>query len=154
MLMMMAIEVIFVGTLRHISNVHNTPVTGLFIFGRLPFSTCFHKMNPSAPSLIDGNLNKMDSILQTTFSSAFCWDKSVTFSFKFHWTLFPRAQLTIRQHGFRSWCRCATSHYMNQRWPRSTPPDVVSRPGRVKTRRTRTCRYTQLIIMVTVKSLI
>ena len=129
MLMMMAIEVIFVDTLRHISNVHNTPVTGLFIFGRLPFSTCFHKMNPSAPSLIYGDPNKMDNILQTTFSSAFCWDKSVTFLFKFHGTLFPKAQLTIRQHGFRSWCRCATSHYMNQRWPRSTPPDVVSRPG-------------------------
>ena len=33
--------------------------------------------------------------LQTTFSNAFSWMKMFKFRFNFHWSLFPRAQLTI-----------------------------------------------------------
>ena len=40
------------------------------------------------------------------------------FRFKFHWSLFPRVQLTIIQHWFRWWLGAvqATSHYLNQWW--------------------------------------
>ena len=57
--------------------------------------------------VVDGGLHpipldKMATISQT-FSSAFLWLKSFVFWFKFHWTLFQRVQLTIRQHWFRWW---------------------------------------------------
>ena len=42
--------------------------------------------------------DKMDAISQTTFSSAFSWMKMFQFQLKFHWSLFPRVQLTIFQH--------------------------------------------------------
>ena len=37
---------------------------------------------------------------------------------KFHWSLFPRVQLTIFQHWFTQWLGTdhATSHYLNQWW--------------------------------------
>ena len=63
-------------------------------------------------------MNKMAAIWQTTFSNAFSWKKMVEFWFKCHWNLFPRVQLTIRQHWFRLWL-CVeqrTSHYLNQSW--------------------------------------
>ena len=46
-------------------------------------------------------LGKMAAILKTTFSSAFSWMKMWEFRFKFHWNLFLRVQLTLRQHWFR-----------------------------------------------------
>ena len=62
--------------------------------------------------------DKMDAISQTTFSSAFSWMKIFEFWLKFHWSLFPRVQLTIFQHWFRWWLGAvqATSHYLNQWW--------------------------------------
>ena len=45
--------------------------------------------------------DKMDTLSQTTFSSAFCWMKMFEFRIKFHWSLFPRVQLTIFHHWFR-----------------------------------------------------
>ena len=38
---------------------------------------------------------QMDAISQTTFSNAFSWTKMFEFRLKFHWSLFPRVQLTI-----------------------------------------------------------
>ena len=60
----------------------------------------------------------MDTISQTTFSSAFSWMKIFEFRLKFHWSLFLRVQLTIFQHWFRKWLGAvqATSHYLNQWW--------------------------------------
>ena len=60
----------------------------------------------------------MNAISQTTCSSRFSWIKMSEFQFKFHWSLFPRAQLTIFQHWFRYWLGAvqATSHYLNQWW--------------------------------------
>ena len=46
-------------------------------------------------------LDKMDTILQTTFSNALSWMKMFEHRFKFHWNLFLRVQLTIFQHCFR-----------------------------------------------------
>ena len=43
----------------------------------------------------------MDAISQTIYSNAFSWMKMFEFRLKFHWSLFPRAQLTIFQHWFR-----------------------------------------------------
>ena len=43
-------------------------------------------------------LDKMATILQTTFSDAFSWMKSFVLWLKFHWSLFVRVQLTITQH--------------------------------------------------------
>ena len=44
---------------------------------------------------------KMDAISLTTFSNAFSWMKMFEFRLKFHWSLFPRVELTIFQHWFR-----------------------------------------------------
>ena len=44
---------------------------------------------------------KMDAISQTTLSIAFSWMKMLEFRLNFHWSLFPRVQLTISQHWFR-----------------------------------------------------
>ena len=61
---------------------------------------------------------QMDAISQTTFSKAFSWIKMFEFRLKFHWSLFPRVQLTIFQQWFRLWLGAvqATSHYLNQWW--------------------------------------
>ena len=45
--------------------------------------------------------DKMDAIFQMTFSNAFYWMKMFKFWLRFHWSLFPRVQLTIFQHWFR-----------------------------------------------------
>ena len=45
--------------------------------------------------------DKMAAIFQTTFSNAFSWVKMYEFRLRFHWSLFPRVQLTICQHWFR-----------------------------------------------------
>ena len=45
--------------------------------------------------------DKMDAISQTTFSNAFSWMKMHEFRLIFHWSLFPRLELTIFQHWFR-----------------------------------------------------
>ena len=44
---------------------------------------------------------QMDAISQTTFSNGFSWMKVFEFRLKFHWSLFPRVQLTKFQHWFR-----------------------------------------------------
>ena len=61
--------------------------------------------------------DKMDAILQTTFSNAFYWMRMFKYRLKFHWSLFLRVQLTISQHWFR-WLGAdqATSHYLDQWW--------------------------------------
>ena len=45
--------------------------------------------------------DKMAAIFQTTFSIAFSWMKKFEFWLRFHWSLFPRVQLTIFHHWFR-----------------------------------------------------
>ena len=45
----------------------------------------------------------MAAISQMTFLNAFSWMRSYVFPFKFHWSLFPRVQLTIAEHWFRKW---------------------------------------------------
>ena len=62
--------------------------------------------------------DKIDAILQTTFSNAISWMKMFEFRLRFHWSLFLRVELTIIQHWFRSWLGAdqATSHYLNQWW--------------------------------------
>ena len=62
--------------------------------------------------------DKMAAISQTTLSNSFSWMKMLEFRLKFHWSLFPRVQLTIFQHWFRWWLCAdqATSHYLNQWW--------------------------------------
>ena len=41
--------------------------------------------------------DKMAAIFQTTFSNGFSWMKMYRFRLRFHWSLFPRLQLTIFQ---------------------------------------------------------
>ena len=62
-------------------------------------------------------------------SNAFSSMKIAAFWFKFHWNMLARAQLTIIQHCFRQWLGTehATSHYLNQCWPRLVPHICVSR---------------------------
>ena len=46
-------------------------------------------------SLTHWGRDKMAAIFQTTFSNAFSWMKIFKFRLRFHWSLFPRVQLTI-----------------------------------------------------------
>ena len=76
----------------------------------------------------------MSSVLQTTFSNDFLeWQVfcCLFFRFKFHWSLFMRAQLTIIQHRFRWWlvAEQATSHYLNHCIP-NLPTHVYCTKGR------------------------
>ena len=45
--------------------------------------------------------DKMAAIYQTTFSNAFFLMKIYKFRLRFHWSLFPKAQLTMSRHWFR-----------------------------------------------------
>ena len=53
--------------------------------------------------------DKMAAIFQMTFSNAFSWMKVYKFLLRFHWSLFPKDQLTIFQHTalvyIVGWCR-------------------------------------------------
>ena len=62
--------------------------------------------------------DKMAAVSQTALSNAFSWMKMLEFRLKFHWSVFPKFQLTIFQHWFRYWLGAgqATSHYLNQWW--------------------------------------
>ena len=60
----------------------------------------FVRMRPMA-QLTHWGRDKMAAIFQTTFSNAFSSMKMYTFRLRFHWSLFPRVQLTIFQHWFR-----------------------------------------------------
>ena len=45
--------------------------------------------------------DKIDAILQTTFSNAISWMKMFEFQLKFHWSSFLKVQLKIFKHWFR-----------------------------------------------------
>ena len=60
---------------------------------------CFN-IKTSAWKWLTHDLNKMVTILQTTFSNAFSWMKMYEFRLRFHWSLLLRVQLTIFQHWF------------------------------------------------------
>ena len=69
-------------------------------------------------SLTHWGRDKMDAILQTTFSNAFSSMKMFEFQLKFHWSLFLGTQLTMFQHWLRLWrgTDYVTNHYLNQWW--------------------------------------
>ena len=56
---------------------------------------------PVKAQLTHWGWNKMAAIYQTTSSNEFSWMKLYKFWLRFHWSLYPRVQLTIFQH----WCR-------------------------------------------------
>ena len=45
--------------------------------------------------------DEIDAILQMPFSNEFSWMEMYWFQLEFHWSLFPRVQITIFQHWFR-----------------------------------------------------
>ena len=49
------------------------------------------------------NREEIDTILQTTVSSAFFWMKMYAFWLRFHWSLLLMAQLITCHHWFRLW---------------------------------------------------
>ena len=53
------------------------------------------------PVLTHWGWDKMAAIFQTTFSNAFSWMKTYKLWLRFHWSLFPRVQLTW----FHCWFR-------------------------------------------------
>ena len=55
------------------------------------------KMSIKAARLTHWDRDKMGAIFQTTCSNAFSWMKMLKFRLRFHWSLFPRVQLTILQ---------------------------------------------------------
>ena len=60
-----------------------------------------YPFHDNSPYLTHWGRDKMAAISQTTFSNAFSWMKMFKFRLRFHWSLFPRVQLTIFQHWFR-----------------------------------------------------
>ena len=78
--------------------------------------------------------DKTDAILLTTFSNVLSWMKALKFLLKFHWSLFPRVQLTIFQHWFRKWIGAvqATSYYLNQWCPKLPMCICITQPQWVK----------------------
>ena len=61
--------------------------------------------------------DKIVATFQTIFSNAFEM-RMYKFLLRFHWSLFPRVQLTIFQYWFRLWLGAdqAISNYLNQWW--------------------------------------
>ena len=55
----------------------------------------------STPNAHNEAETKLTPFLQTIFSNAFSWMQMFESRLKFHWSLFPRVQLTIFQHWFR-----------------------------------------------------
>ena len=90
--------------------IHTVPTVFCFVVVRY-WPMLFISFNPLRP-------RQMAAIFQTTFSNAFSWMKMYEFRLRFHWILFPRVQLTISQHWFRSWLGTSqvTSHDLNQWW--------------------------------------
>ena len=76
------------------------------------------------------NRDKMATISQTTFSTAFSSMKLFVFWLKFDRSLFLSVQLTINQHWFRQFpgAEEAASHYLNQWWPSWLTHTCVTRP--------------------------
>ena len=70
----------------------------LFKFGIM---CCMLSMLLMSSSLTHWGRDEMNNISQTTFSNVFSSMKMFEFRLKFHWSLFPRVQLTIFQHWFR-----------------------------------------------------
>ena len=71
------------------------------IVNQLNIHTSIHELLNRA--LIHWGRDKMAAIFQTIFSNPFSWMKMYEYRLRFHWILFPRVQLTISQHWFRSW---------------------------------------------------
>ena len=80
--------------------------------------------------LLHWGRGKMANIFQTTFSNAFSWMKIFEFRIKFDWNFFLKIQLTKSQHWFRYWLGAeqASSHYLNQWWPRLVMHIYVTGP--------------------------
>ena len=60
------------------------------------------------------SLHEMADILADDISNAFSWMEIIVYRFKCHWYLFPRVQLTIRQHWFRWWLGIEQATMMTQ----------------------------------------
>ena len=84
-------------------------------------------------NLTQWGLNKMDDILQTTFSAAFSWMAIIIFWLRFHWILFLRVHLTIfNRHYWFSWWLGAgwvICYRLNQYWPRCLTQSSVKSQG-------------------------
>ena len=77
----------------------------------------FHSCARSITSTHWGR-DKMAAIFHTAFWNPFSWMKMYKFRLSFHWSLFPRVQLTRFQYWFRWWLGAGqgTSHYLKQWW--------------------------------------
>ena len=90
-----------------------------------------------AASSTDWGRDKINAIVQTTFSNAISWMKMFESRLKFHWSLFLKVQLKRFQHWFRKWLGAeqATSHYLNQWWLSSMTHICVTWPQWVNHKR-------------------
>ena len=92
-----------ISTLIFSRNVTFAPVTSKCWYGSSSARHCslFGAVPRPLHSLTHWGRNEMNNISQTTFSNVFSSMKMFEFRLKFHWSLFPRVQLTIIQHWFR-----------------------------------------------------
>ena len=73
---------------------YNAHLFNRFLLLYIGITAGTHPVNPLKPRQ-DGRH------FQTIFSNAFSWMKTYKFRKRFHWSMFPRVQLTIFQHRFR-----------------------------------------------------
>ena len=103
---------LFPSLLRNSGNKHqNNPLvsaetihhssTYIILYLLKPMPTMFYDALLGHNELTHWGLDEINNISQTTFSNVFSSMKMFKFRLKFHWSLFPRVQLTIFQHWFR-----------------------------------------------------
>ena len=80
--------------------------------------TIYFRARTGYRHLIHRGRDKMAPIFQTTSSNTFSWMKMHKILSRFHWSLFPRVQLTIFQHWSRQWLGAVqlTSRYLEHWW--------------------------------------
>ena len=71
------------------------------IWSCVGYCTLWFTKEQKHASLTHWGRYNVDTISQTTFSSAFSWKKMFEFILDFHWSLLLMVQLTIFQHWFR-----------------------------------------------------
>ena len=90
---------------------------------------CFVAVYFAAVLLTHWPLGDFNSILCRSFSSDFFVNGGWGISYEIALDLTDDKSTLVQA---MAWCRQATSHYLNQCWPKSMPPNGVTRPQWVK----------------------
>ena len=98
--------------------VYPLPLLNLVEAGGVITTVSLNSSLPNTAYMLNSMRLRQNGRHFQTFSYVFSWMKMYKFRLRFHWSLFPRVELTIFQHWVRLWLGAgqATSHYLNQWW--------------------------------------